>query len=240
MKYKKFIPILVLLIIIVYLAIYIVRDIPKQNNEHYSNNQTINTNTNTNIPKEDDKPKESTPKEDNNPITIGLYHTDKTLGKRTLKESYRANMVYHKDIISLNVFFTNEEQISNAKPAGLYEQYAANYNNIDNYRIGYIIEYNDLKVQILRPSDTEQIYDTLEVYLYDAIAHKNDSWYSHTTDEEFNKNTLLQGIKLTAGKNINNITTDIKVTAFTYDEDDFDDNNNYIGKCSYTVTVIKA
>ena len=234
MKGKKIIPVLILLIIIVYLAIYIVKDIPNKKTESFNNtiSNITNTNVTNNVVKNEWK--------DNNPITIGLYHSNSTTGKRELKTEYTANWTYHKDIISFNVFYTNEEELSNKKLVPLYEEYASKYDNIDDYRIGYIIEFNDTKVQILRPSDTDQIFNILEIYLYDAIAHKNDSWYSHTTDKEFNENTLLQGIKLTAGKNIDNITTNIKITAFTYDSDDFDENNNYKGISKYSLIVKKA
>ena len=239
MKSKRIIPILILLIIIVYLAVYIVYDIPKNDIEHYNNTSKVihnNTTTTNEVVENQVEP----PKEESNPIKVGLYHYEKDLSKRVLKTEYTASWSYHKDIISFNVFYTDEKEIPATKISAMFEKYAGDYANSSDYRIGYFIEYNDLKVQVLKPKDTESIYDTLEVYLYDAIAHKNDSWYSHVTNSEFNKNTLLEGIKLTAGKSISDITTDIKVTVFIYTENDLDDNNNYIGNKTYTVTIKKA
>ncbi len=234
MKNKRVIPVLILLIIIVYLAIYLVRDIPKNKHESFANTNNVVTN---NTAKETPKKEEW---KDNNPLKVGLYYNDKEEGKRILKKEYTAAWTYHKDIVSFNVFYTDEEKISNGNLVKVFEDYMDSYDeDISNYRIGFIIEFNDQKVQIISPKDTETIYDMLEIYLYDAIAHKNDSWYSHTTEDEFNKNTLLQGIKLTAGKNIKNIETDIKVTVFTYDEDDFDNKGLYKGNCTYSLTVKK-
>ena len=66
----------------------------------------------------------------------------------------------------------------------------------------------NIKKTILRPKDTEEFYDYLEVYLYDDY-HRTGGWYSHTTDSEFNDNTLLTSIKLTAGKNVSEITSSV-------------------------------
>ena len=239
MKNKRIIPVLILLIIIVYLAIYIVYDIPQKNMEHYANTSKV-VNKNTNVSNEVIENKVEPTKDETNPIPVGLYHYEKELSKRVLKKEYTASWNYHKDIISFNVFYTNEKEIPATKISAMFEKYASEYENSSDYRIGYIIEFNNLKVQILNPKDTESIYDTLEIYTYDAIAHKNDSWYSHVTTSDFNKNTLLEGIKLTAGKNISNITTDIKVTVFIYNDSDFDDNNNYVGNNTYSVIVKKA
>ena len=51
------------------------------------------------------------------------------------------------------------------------------------------------------------------------------------------ENTLLTSIKLTAGKKVNEISSDILVTAFTYDNDDFDLDNNYIGISKYQIII---
>ena len=169
MKSKRIIPVLILLIIIVYLAIYLVKDIPNNNGVSYSNTTNVKANENKNTTKEVWK--------DNNPIKVGLYYNDKTAGKRVLKNTHTANFEYHKDIISFNAFFTDEKEISNGNLINIYESYVNKYNeDISSYRIGYIVEFNNNSYQIIRPKDTESFYDTLEVYLYDAIAHKNDSW----------------------------------------------------------------
>ena len=125
----------------------------------------------------------------------------------------------------------------------MFDTFRDNYENAYNYRIGYIINFSttesNINKTIISPKDTTEFYDYLEVYLYDDY-HRNGGWYSHTTEEEFNSETLLTSIKLTAGEKVNEITSDITLTVFTYDEDDFDENNNYRGNSKYTITVKKT
>lgn len=177
---------------------------------------------------------------DNNPIKLGLYKYYSSSKNRELISEYQSNWEYHKDISSFEVFFTQESSIPSQKIAKLFDTYRNNYENIDNYRIGYIIEFNTIDTNInktvISPKDTEEFFDYLEIYLYDDY-HRTGGWYSHTTESEFNDNTLLTSIKLTAGKKVEEITTDIIVTAFTYIKDDFDNNNNYLGKSKYQIIV---
>ena len=178
----------------------------------------------------------------NNPIIVGLYKYYGSNKNRELITEYTNTWEYHKDISSFEVYYTTEKEITGKNQINTFNLYKDNYTNVDNYRIGYIVEFSTTESNysktILRPKDTEDFYEYLEIYLYDDY-HRTGGWYSHTTDNEFNDNTLLTSIKLTAGKKINNITTPIKVTAFTYDNDDFDDDNNYIGKSKYQITVNK-
>ena len=92
---------------------------------------------------------------------------------------------------------------------------------------------------ILTPNDTTSFFDYLEIYLYDGYHRSANEWYSHTTEEEFNDKTIFTGIKLTSGKNVNQITSDIELTAFSYDKDDFDENRNYKGTSKYSIIVKK-
>ena len=179
---------------------------------------------------------------DNNPITVGLYKVNKSQNKRELITTYTNKWVYHKDIDCFEVYYTKEEEIPNTNQIKMIQKYLDKYENIDNYRIGYNIKFmiNDKLINktILRPKDTEDFYDYLEAYLYDDY-HRNGSWYSHTTEKDYNDNTLLTSIKLTAGKKIEEITSSITLTAFTYDEDDFDEQGNYRGISNYTIIVKK-
>lgn len=234
---KKFLLIIVLIIgIIITYGSYVVlnnKDDDIKSNESYE----INENE---IIKE--KPKQIW--EDNNPITIGIYKYDNKKNKRILTSEYTNIWKYHTDIVSFNVMYTNDEEISSGKLADVYETFLDSYTDIEDYRIGYIIKFetNDgmIEKQILRPSDTEDFYEYIEVYLYDAIYHRNDKWYSHTTEKEYNEDTLLEGIKLTSGVKINKVISDITLTAFTFDDDDFDEIGIYKGISKYTVIVKKA
>ena len=77
------------------------------------------------------------------------------------------------------------------------------------------------------------------VYLYDDI-HQTGSWYSHIEDNAMNEDTILTTIKITTSTKINNVTSDIYLTVFTYNgEEDFDENGNYRGNSTYTTTIRK-
>lgn len=181
---------------------------------------------------------------DNNPIKVGLYKYYGRNNNRKLITEYTNNWTYHQDISSFEVFYTNELEITGNYIQDTFPEYANNYTNIDNYKIGYIISFmtndNEINKTIISPKDTEEFFDYLEIYLYDDYHIQKGVWYSHTTEEQFNEETLLTSIKLTAGKNISEITSDIKVTVFTYDYDDFDEFNNYRGNSKYTIVVKKS
>lgn len=178
----------------------------------------------------------------NNPINkIGLYKYYGKSKDRELITEYNDFWEYHKDISSFEVYYTNEPFINNDWLPETFDEYKNNYSNIDNYRIGYQINFltkdKEINKTILSPKDTEEFYDYLEIYLYDDYHRERGVWYSHTTEDEFNENTLLTSIKLTAGKLINDISSDITLSVFTYDYDDFDNEGNYQGNSKYTIIV---
>ena len=58
--------------------------------------------------------------------------------------------------------------------------------------------------------------------------------------DEYNESTLITSIKLTGSTKTDKITSDITLTAFTYDSDDFDENNEYRGISKYTTTIKRS
>ncbi len=210
-----------------------------------NNNQKVDSNNDSyveTIEKEEEIKKEPEYIDDN-PIKLGLYKNYRNGSNRKLITEYSAPWKYHTDISSFEVYYTEDSEISSGNQIKTFDLYKNNYENIDNYKIGYILNFkvNDKNINktIIRPKDTEEFYDYLEIYLYDDY-HRTGGWYSHTTDEEFNDNTLLTSIKLTAGKKVEEIASDISVTAFTYDNDDFDEEGNYKGISKYQIIVKKS
>lgn len=179
--------------------------------------------------------------QDNNPIKLGLYKYYGRNKDRELIKEYINTWTYHQDISSFEVFYTNESTITGNYFQDTFKEYYDRYESIDNYKIGYIVSFitnnGEVNKMILSPKDTEEFYDYLEVYLYDDYHIAKGVWYSHTTEENYNDETLLTSIKLTAGENISEIISDISLTAFTYDYDDFDENNNYRGNSKYSIIV---
>lgn len=178
---------------------------------------------------------------DNNPIKLGLYKYYGRGKDRELIKEYNAKWQYHQDISSFEVYYTNEELITGNNQKETFDLYGMNYENIEEYKIGYQISFltneKEINKTILSPKDTEEFYDYLEIYLYDDYHRTPGVWYSHTTEEEFDEGTLLTSIKLTAGKKVNEITSDITLTTFTYDNDDFDEDGNYRGISKHTIIV---
>ena len=178
--------------------------------------------------------------EDANPLKVGLYTRGNN--KYSLWHEYQANITPSKDINTFQILPTNEEVLTYS---GRYVNFIEPlWNNIEsNYKLGIILEYeltdkNKIKHVIYDPSNTLEHQDYIQVYLYDAIAHKNDKWYSHITNEEFNENTYITSFKLTSGKKVNDIVFPIKLSVFTYDsDDDFDELGNYRGNSIYTINV---
>lgn len=213
---------------------------------NFDNNNTNNNDKDAAIKKDNiksDLTEELETYKDENPIKLGLYKYYGRNKDRKLITEYTAPWTYHKDISSFEVFYTNEESINGNYLQDTFKEYLNTYTNIENYKIGYIISFitinGEINKTILSPTDTEEFFNYLEVYLYDDYHREKGVWYSHTTEEEYNDETLLTSIKLTAGKNISEIISDISLTAFTYDYDDFDDYGNYKGISKYTIIVKK-
>lgn len=194
-------------------------------------NKTVSNNNEVVIP-------EKVQYEDRNPIKISIYADNDLKVSDTL--SY--NWVLKKDIIVLNIFLTEEEKVTGSYYKEIWNKYTSEeYENL-NYKLGWEIsfEVNDEKIHktILKPSDSENFYNYLKIYLYDGVHHEYGQWYSHLLDNEITDNTLITSMKLTCGSEYKNITSDIYVKAFTYlSNDDFDDNGYYRGRSFDEVTI---
>lgn len=181
---------------------------------------------------------------DNNPITLGIYMYTNSSTPRYKTNEYKNNWKLNVDICSLEIFYTNEDQIPGTNFKNLWNNYYQNYTDIDSYKIGYLIEFNTanegkIKKYIKSPQDTNSIYKYIQVYLYDDI-HQDGGWYSHITENEYNNDSILTSIKLTGSTYIDEITSDISLTAFTYDDDDFDENGEYRGISKQTVIIKRS
>ena len=208
------------------------------------NNKEINKEDNT-IKKESKIEEKKEEYIDNNPIKLGIYMYYNSYTNRKKTNEYNTSWELNVDLCSLEIFYTNEDSIPGTKIKNLWTDYKNKYDNIDNYKIGYNINFDTknegtINKTILNPSDTWDIYNYLQVYLYDDIHQEDNAWYSHVTDEEYNDSTILSSIKLTGSTIVDEITSDITLTAFTYDEDDFDDNNNYRGISKDTIIIKRS
>ena len=149
-------------------------------------------------------------------IPVGLYLSN--LKTKTLVSNYTSPLTIYKDIVSLEVFYTNSPSLE-GEQVNLWNQ----YNEKDsNYKIGYIIEYKiddrEVRQVIYSPPDTEAIFNDIQVYLYDDI-HQDKKVYSHVTKEGYNEDTVFTSIKLTASTNIDKVSSPITLTVFVYEKE---------------------
>lgn len=207
----------------------------RQTDTNINNNPNINNDQNI---LENSKIEEYT---DNNPIVLGIYQYHQNIDRELLTD-YQTNWASQTDIGSFEIFFTNDPTLPSSSFKDLWYTYYNNYQNVEGYKIGYNIKFtinNDTNINqnILSPDDSKTFFDYLQIYLYDDIHQENNTWYSHMTQEEYNENVMLTSIKLTNSDYTNQITSDILLTAFTYKQSDFDENNNYRGHSKYTITI---
>lgn len=177
---------------------------------------------------------------DENPLKVGLYTRNNN--KYTLWEEYITKVSPNKDINTFQILPSNEKEF---KYTGKYVNFIEPlWKNIETeYKLGIMLEYTlsdqtKIKHVIYDPTNILAYQDYIQVYLYDAIIHKNDKWYSHITKEEFNENSIITSFKLTAGKKANEIVYPVKISVFTYDSlDDFDEFNEYRGNSIYSILL---
>lgn len=180
---------------------------------------------------------------DDNTIKVAFYN--KNGYSLSLAHDYNGPITVKKDITTFQVFFSNEDQVqfSNMKFGEFFYNTFNEINPEKKYKIGFNLSYDlidgtHISQNIFGPSTTQTNYDYIEVYLYDSYKHRNDSFYSHIEEYEFNDETLTTSIKLTAGSKFNDISSRITLSVFTYDEDDFDDvTNEYRGVSKYSLSI---
>lgn len=210
-------------------------------NKNNNDTEVTTTTTTTQVVIEEPKEPEYI---DDNPVKLGIYSFNENKSKRYLVNEYINVWKYHTDINTFNVFFTQDEEIDTTRVPVCFDKYSASYENVESYKIGFQIQFSvgekEYNKTILRPNDPNEFFDYLEIYLYDGYHRAPGEWYSHTTEEQMNDKTLLTSIKLTAGVKNSEITSDIKLTAFSYNgEDDFDEDGFYRGDSKYSITVIR-
>ena len=208
-------------ILIIIILLFTLTSCTKKPNDPINLDDTLNINIST--------------YKDDNPIKVGLY-VDEYLTKE-----YTTTKTNMQDITVFNIYYTNKEKLENNYIKYNFNKYYNEYENIDKYKIGFIISFsvNDKTYheQILTP-DCEYLFAPyIYIYLYDDIHQTPNTWYSHLLKEEVNDNTIYSSIKLFKADHANEITSPITLSVFTYDKDDFDNNHNYIGSSIYTTTI---
>ncbi len=170
---------------------------------------------------------------DDNKMPISIYEDGDYILTRVNK--YKTRFTLGKDISVFVVYPSTAKQIkyTNRFADGFYKEW--NKINTDNtYKMGYHLAYSledgtQISHYIFKPQDTMKYKKYIKIYLYDDYTHRNDSWYSHVTNEEYNDNTYLTSIKLTPGTEISKVTSNVELMAFTYNGKDDFENGEYRG-----------
>lgn len=165
------------------------------------------------------------------PTSLGLYNLNN--GIRTIVTEYECNFPQYQDLVSLEVYFTKDNTLASNTQKILWNQYYEAYKDIPNLKIGYQIKFTtdegEVNKTITNLEDVESISDYIQIYLYDDI-HQESGWYSHVTKEDMKEETIFTSIKLTGSTKIDNVSSPVTLTVFSYQKDEkvyFDENNSY-------------
>lgn len=175
------------------------------------------------------------------PDVVGIYIPagDGTAARRHITE-FSAPRTPKVDIDCFEVLASREETVQGTSFKSIWNGAWEAYPDGKDSKIGFHLEFTltDGRVvskTLLKPSDSREFYDYLEVYLYDDI-HQS-GWYSHLEDQDMTEETVISSIKLTSGSRIGEVG-DIFLTAFLYTgEDCFDGEGNYIGGVEQTIKI---
>lgn len=109
-------------------------------------------------------------------------------------------------------------------------------------KIGYTLRYtladgSEISMQILSPKDISHT-EYVECYLYDDV-HQDGGFYTHLSESGMKDNTLITSIKLTCGKQIDQLQ-DMHLGVFLYDSpEQFDSQGKYIGHWKNEIEICR-
>ena len=175
---------------------------------------------------------------DENPVIVGLYQNGKLV--KALTTQIKSGV----DIASFDVYFTNEENVGSTNTKRNFNKYAANYEDVSKYKIGFMVSLlvgdEIINKTILSPKDMYTLSPYIFNYLYDDVHQADGTWYDHVDAKDVNEKTIYSSIKLYAVDEVSKLSMPITLTVFTYDtEDDFDGDGMYRGNSKYTITINK-
>ena len=101
--------------------------------------------------------------DNDNPIKLGLFLSDNNYSnKQRLEDIYYSNFISGTDIGSFEVFLTDDEIVNGTNFKDIWNKYYYNYENIDNYKIGFNIKF-------ILNDGTNYNANFLELNIYDSF-----------------------------------------------------------------------
>ena len=180
---------------------------------------------------------------DDNPVKIAFYHGSNGIYKRI--DNFSSKPESMKEIGIFSIVLSDEEEIKGSSIKNLYKEKIENNPEYSNYKIGFNIKFTlengtTINENILRPLlyANYGFCHYLYAWIYDDV--NANGWHSHLEEDEFNDNTIMSSIKLMWGPTSNEINSDIELTVFTYDSDDFDEFGNYRGISKFTTIIERS
>lgn len=177
------------------------------------------------------------------PDQIGIYiPADDGTRSRKLISDFSSIRTVGKDIDCFEAIASREKVLEGASFAEIWNNSWNDYENTENAHIGFRIRMEldngeIISKTLLKPSDADEFFEYIEVYMYDDINQTPGAWYTHLSDSDINDDTIISSIKLTAGTNVD-MVGDIELTVFVYnDMSNFDELGNYLGAVSYAVEI---
>lgn len=174
------------------------------------------------------------------PDAVGLYIPQEGSKNRVLVTEFSGSRTPKTDIDCFEVFASDAGLIEGSSFKSMWNQVWNSHEGGENAKIGFHIDLfldngEVISKTLLKPSDCDEFFEYLEVYMYDDI-HQT-GWYSHLEDKDMGDGTIISSVKLHCGERISEVG-DIILTAFIYNGDDcFDSNGNYIGQVSASVYI---
>ena len=180
---------------------------------------------------------------DDNPTKIAFYSGSNGVYKRL--DKYESHPEFMKEIGVFSIILSDEKEVYGSSIKSLYKEKIEDNPLYQNYKIGFNIKFTlkdgtVINENILRPIlyANYGFCHYLYAWIYDDV--NANGWHSHIEEDEFTDDTIMSSIKLMWGKTYDEIDSDIELTVFTYDDDDFDEQGNYRGKSKYTTIIERS
>ena len=149
-----------------------------------------------------------------------------------------------QEIGTFSIILSNEEKVEGSSIKSLYKEISSKEEFINNYKIGFNIKFTLDSGTIINENVLKPLYyenygfcPYLYAWIYDDV--NANGWHSHIEEDEYNENTIMTSIKLMWGHSAQEISGDIELTVFTYDDDDFDESGICRGISKFTTIIEK-